>query len=486
MTGKHGTITLERVDGIRWRIPSSYMPGMKVEGIIYSDEKMMKDIVSDNALQQVANAACLPGIVRASMAMPDIHWGYGLPIGGVIATDIVSDGVVTPGGVGYDINCGVRLLRTSIPAMDLKPRIKELMDALFGYVPAGVGSSGKIRVDLAREQEILLKGAKWAVKRGYGWSEDLEYSEENGAICGADPSKVSTRAFERGKDQPGTLGSGNHFLEVQVVEEIYDTDAARAFGLEKGLVTVMIHTGSRGFGHQVCGDYVERMIRLTNHTGLRLPDRQLACAPVKSTEGEDYLGAMRCAANYAWCNRQILTHLTREVFERVFADSAERLGMHLVYDVAHNIAKIEKHVDNGREKELCVHRKGATRALPPGHVDLPGRYKDTGQPVLIPGDMGRCSFVLSGKEGASETFYSTCHGAGRLMSRTAAKKHTAGRHIAREMEQKGVIVRYVGRDTLHEEVPEAYKDVSDVVDVVTAAGLSGKVAKMRPLGVIKG
>ncbi|MEA3490223.1 MAG: RtcB family protein [Candidatus Omnitrophota bacterium] len=477
---------LEKIDDFRWRIPSSYMEGMRVPGMIFSDEKMLKSIVKDNAPQQIVNAAYLPGIVKASMAMPDIHWGYGLPIGGVVATDIEAGGVITPGGVGFDINCGVRLIRTDLMEEDVRGRVKGLVDSLFSKVPTGVGSMGKIRVDFHEEKKILTEGAGWAVKKGYGWPEDLEHCEENGAIAAADPSKVSERAYERGRRQPGTLGSGNHFLEVQVVDEIYRQDAAEAFGIKKGQITVMIHTGSRGFGHQVCTDYAARMVKLLSKFNINIPDRQLSCVPVKSDEGKAYLGAMRCAANYAWANRQVLMHLTRQVFEDFFGRDARSLGMSLVYDVAHNIAKIEKYEIDGKEKLLCVHRKGATRAFPPGHEDLPEDYKEAGQPVIIPGDMGRCSYLLAGTRAAEETFYSTCHGAGRLLSRTAAKKITRGRAIARELADKGIMVRYTGRDTLHEEISEAYKDVSEVVDIVQGAGISEKVARMRPVGVIKG
>ncbi len=477
---------LEKIDECRWRIPESYMPGMKVPGLIFTDEKMMGNIVRDNAPQQIANAAHLPGIVRASMAMPDIHWGYGLPIGGVVATDVEKGGVITPGGVGYDINCGVRLLRSDLAADEIRPRMKELVEEVFRSVPAGVGSTGSIRCDFSEEKNILVKGAQWAVEKGYGWQGDIEHCEERGAIRGADPSKVSDRAFQRGKKQPGTLGSGNHFLEVQEVDKIYNEETAKAFGISKGQVTVMIHTGSRGLGHQVCSDYAAGMIKLLAKFGIDVPDRQLACVPVRSHEGEDYLGAMRCAANYAWANRQVITHLVRGAFEKVFGENAISLGMRLVYDVAHNIAKIEQYEIDGENRTLCVHRKGATRAFPPGHKDLPDAYRSAGQPVIIPGDMGRCSYLLAGTHAARESFYSTCHGAGRLMSRTAAKRATQGRSISRELAGKGILVRSVGRDTLHEEAPEAYKNVSDVVGVVQKAGISEKIARMRPLGVIKG
>ncbi|MBF0216583.1 MAG: RtcB family protein [Candidatus Omnitrophica bacterium] len=477
---------LEKMDAYRWRIPESYSPGMRVPGVIYSSEKLLRDVISDNAPEQVANAAWLPGVVRASMAMPDIHWGYGLPIGGVLATDIDAGGVVTPGGVGYDINCGVRLIRTDMPLSKISGSLKGLAEELFRSVPTGVGSTGEIKLDGRNAEDILTGGAKWAVSRGFGWDSDIDRSEENGAMEGADPGHVSKRAFERGYDQTGTLGSGNHFLEVQEVVEIYDEKSAKVFGVEKGLITVMIHTGSRGFGHEICSEYSAKMVGLSAKAGISLPDKQLSCVPVNSEDGKRYLGAMRSAANYAWANRQVITHLVRQAFQRVFGETPISLGMRLVYDVAHNIAKVEKYDMGGKEKKLCVHRKGATRALPPGHKDLPDEYRLTGQPVIIPGDMGRYSFLLAGTEKAEETFYSTCHGAGRLMSRSEAIRTTKGRQIAKELEAKGIYLRYKGRETVHEEVPEAYKDVADVVDVVVGAGISRKVAKMRPLCVVKG
>ncbi|MGD2278863.1 MAG: intein-containing RctB family protein [Candidatus Omnitrophota bacterium] len=383
-------------------------------------------------------------------------------------------------------NCGVRLVRTDLTQEDVKPRMKELVDTLYARVPTGVGSSGKIKVDTKEESRLLVEGTRWAVGRGFGWPEDADHTEEGGSIEGADPSKVSQRAYERGKGQAGTLGSGNHFLEVQVVDEVYDEKIAEIFGIKKGLITVMIHCGSRGLGHQICGDYAQRMVKLLTKFNISIPDRQLSCVPVKSNEGQDYLGAMRCAANYAWANRQVIMHLVRQAFEAVFGENAKSLGMNLVYDVAHNIAKIEKYRVDGQEKLLCVHRKGATRAFPPGHEEIPEDYKEAGQPVIIPGDMGRYSFLLAGTEAAEESFYSTCHGAGRLLSRTAAKRQTRGRRIAKELEAKGIKIRWTGRDTLYEEVSEAYKDVGQVVDIVHMAGLSKKIAKMRPLGVVKG
>ena len=482
--------SLEKIDDYRWRIPKTYNPGMRVPGIIYADENLLKNIRADRAPEQVANVAHLPGIVKYSLAMPDIHWGYGAPIGGVAATDVEKDGVVGAGLVGYDINCGVRLVRTNLDEKDIKERMRDLVSALFRNIPAGVGSKGEIRISSQEERKLLIKGAKWAVEQGYGKPEDLEYTEERGAIEGADPGAVSSRAYERGQKQAGTLGSGNHFVEVQVIDQIYDEQAAEVFDLHLGQVTVMIHSGSRGFGYQVCDDYAKGMVRTLDKFGIRVPDRQLACAPVNSEEGKAYLGAMRCAANYAWCNRQVLMELTRRTFQRFFNLSPGDLGMELIYDVAHNIAKIEKHVIDGsdgvREKTLCVHRKGATRAFPPGHKELPEKYKGIGQPVIIPGDMGRNSYLLVGTEKAAETFYSTCHGSGRVMSRGAAIRSLKGRSIARELEQKGIFVRSTGRQALAEEAPEAYKDVNDVVHVVHEAGISKRVCRMKPLGVIKG
>ncbi|MDD5156139.1 MAG: RtcB family protein [Candidatus Omnitrophica bacterium] len=479
-------VHLEKIDDFRWRIPKGYKPGMKVEGIIYADEKILKDVHEDKALEQVANVAFLPGIVKYSLAMPDIHWGYGFPIGGVAATDIEAGGVVSPGGVGFDINCGVRLVKTDLRYEEIKDKIKELVYALFSDVPTGVGSKGDIRVSAKEEKEILIKGSKWAVEKGYGTLEDLECTEENGAISGADPAAVSERAYERGKAQSGTLGSGNHFLEVQVIDQLYDRDICDELGLDMGQIMLMIHSGSRGFGYQICDDYVRQMMPCLQKYNIHVPDRQLVSAPVNSPEAKEYLGAMRCAANYAWNNRQCLMHLARNVFERIFGMGWQKMGMHLIYDVAHNIAKIEKYVVDGREKSLCVHRKGATRAFPPGHPALPQKYKKIGQPVIIPGDMGRNSYLLVGTEKAAETFYSTCHGAGRVKSRTAATKTIRLDVLLKELESKGIIVKATGRGTIVEEAPQAYKDVNDVVDVVHNAGISKRVCRMRPLGVIKG
>lgn len=480
-------IPIEKLDEYRWRIPKSYMSGMKVEGRVYADEKLMKSIKSDMSLQQVANVAHLPGIVKYSLAMPDIHWGYGLPIGGVVATDPDKDGIISPGGVGSDINCGVRLLRTNLKTKDIQGKIKELIPALFAKIPCGVGEEGSISLSPNEEREVLRKGSEWAVENGYGLPEDLDYTEERGGLKNANPDSVSQRAFTRGKRQLGTLGSGNHFLEVQVVDKIYDQQCAQAMGLEEGQITVMIHSGSRGLGYQVCDDYLQGWGSLIQKYAYNLPDRQLACAPVNSQEGQEYLSAMACSANYAWANRQCLMHWTREVFVNFFKMKLSDLGLQLIYDVAHNIAKFEDHVVEGNTRKLCVHRKGATRAFPPNHPVLPERYKSIGQPVIIPGDMGTASYVLVGTQKAmDETFGSTCHGAGRVMSRTAAIKNTKGRHIDKELADQGIIVKARGRETLGEEAPEAYKDIDEVVNVVHQAGISKKVARMKPLGVMKG
>ncbi len=481
------SLPIERVDEYRWRIPAGTRPGMKVPAVIYASEKLLDQIRNDQSLEQAANAATLPGVVRAAYTMPDIHQGYGLPIGAVVATR-TDGGVVTPGGVGYDINCGVRLLRTELTATEVLPRLKELVNLLFTQVPSGVGSHGKVRLTTATQNRPLLEGARWAVAEGMGEPDDLTFAEAGGCIPGADPDAVSHKAHERGRDQAGTLGSGNHFLEIQTVGQVYDEQAANVLGLFPGQVTVLIHSGSRGFGHQVCTDYLASMDRAVKKYGIQIPDRQLACAPFDSPEAQAYLGAMRAAANYAWANRQCLTHWTREAFQRIFKKSPRDLGMSVVYDVAHNIAKVEEHLVDGRSMRLVVHRKGATRAFPPGHPELPERYRVIGQPVLVPGDMGRASFVLVGTQGAmEETFGSTCHGAGRLLSRAAAVRAAKGRSIERELEeQHGVYVRASGRDSVKEEMPEAYKDVHDVVTVCHNAGISRMVVRLRPLGCIKG
>jgi tRNA-splicing ligase RtcB (3'-phosphate/5'-hydroxy nucleic acid ligase) len=476
---------LRRIDETRIEVPADYKQGMRVKGVIYVDDLLEKDLESQS-IDQVANVATLPGIVRASLAMPDIHTGYGFAIGGVAAFDL-KEGIVSPGGVGYDINCGVRLLKSNLTKDKVLPKIKDLVYILYNEVPSGVGSKGKIRLDPDQEKKLLLYGARWAVEQGFGSAEDLGKMESGGYIEGADPSLISRKAYERGRAQQGTLGSGNHFLEVQYVDTIYDEQAANVLGLFKDQVTVMIHTGSRGFGHQVCTDFLEVMERAAVKYKIELFDKELACAPYSSSEAQDYLAAMRAAANYAWANRQCIMHWAKESFMNIFNISPKELGMSLIYDVAHNIAKIEEHEVDGKKMKLIVHRKGATRAFPPGHPELPEIYRSLGQPVLIPGDMGRVSFVLLGTEKAmKETFGSTCHGAGRVMSRHQAIRQAKGRSIWREMEDKGIIVKSAGRETLAEEMSEAYKDISNVVDVVHRAGISKKVARLRPIGVIKG
>ena len=478
---------LERIDATRWRIPKSYKKGMNVDGVIYADDKLVAAIKQDKSPEQVANVACLPGIVKYSLAMPDIHWGYGFCIGGVAATDPEKGGVISPGGVGYDINCGVRLIRTNLTASEVKPKLERLVDTMFNTVPCGVGRGGVIRFDKKELRRLMAVGSRLVIDMGFGWSSDLEVTEAEGRIEDADPDLVSDRALERGTDQCGTLGSGNHFMEVQIVDRVDHPAAAKAMGLEEDLVTVMIHSGSRGLGYQVCEDALKTLHNVPHKYGIDLPDKQLVCAPVESPEGKRYLGAMRAAANFAWCNRQIMTHLARQAFAEVFEQPAERLDMHLVYDVAHNIAKMEPYDVDGRTCRLCVHRKGATRAFPPGHPELPAKYQAIGQPVLVPGDMGRSSYVLVGQPGAMEhTFGSSCHGAGRRMSRGAAIRASKGRSIKQELLDRGVIARARGRTGLEEEQPDAYKDVLQVVDVLHEAGISHRVAKLRPVGVIKG
>ncbi|MDW7988183.1 MAG: RtcB family protein, partial [candidate division WOR-3 bacterium] len=467
---------LEKIDECRYKIPKSYKAQMRVDGIIYVDARLIDKVKEDMAPEQVANVATMPGILKASMAMPDVHWGYGFPIGGVAGFD-TETGVISPGGVGYDINCGVRLLRTNLFRKDITQDILEkLVRAIFHNVPSGVGSQGKIRISESEVKEVLVKGAQWAYEKGYGTKEDLEYTEEHGRMAGADPSKISRRALERGAPQLGTLGAGNHFLEIQEVVEIYDEEAAKVFRLEKGMITVMVHTGSRGLGYQICDDNVRDLGKAVQKYGISLPDRQLACAPITSPEGKAYYAAMVCAANYAWANRQCITHWVREAFSQVLGKSQDELGLELIYDVAHNIAKFEEHIVDGQKKLVCVHRKGATRAFPPGHPALPEKYKALGQPVIIPGDMGSNSYLLLGtKQAFEETFGSTCHGAGRVWSRTKALDETRNRDIARELRSQGILVMAASKEVLREEVPDAYKDVDIVVDVCHKAGISKKV-----------
>ncbi len=478
-------INIEKIDEYRYRLTRE--GSMRVDGIIYANEKIIKDIKKDKSLQQVANVATLPGIVRASLAMPDIHEGYGFPIGGVAAFDDKT-GVISPGGVGYDINCGVRVMRSNLRQEEISGLIEKLVDTLFRNIPAGVGSRRKdLKLSHAELESLLHKGARWAVSKGYGSQKDLDHIEEGGCIKGADPAHVSQKALERGRAQVGTLGSGNHFVEIDVISEVYDEQLARGLGLVQGGIAIQVHTGSRGLGYQVCDDFIAVMIQAARKYGIDLPDRQLCCAPLDSDEGGRYFAAMACAANFAFANRQMITHWVRESFSRVLGRSTEELGLDLIYDVCHNIAKFEDHVVDGKSRRLCVHRKGATRALPPGHPQTPEAYKTTGQPVLIPGDMGRYSYILVGTEAASaETFASSCHGAGRQMSRTKASRTVKGKNIVKVMQELGVVVRASGWRTLAEEIPEAYKDVTEVVDVVHNAGIARKVVQLRPLGVIKG
>jgi len=478
-------VKLRQVDEYRWEIPREGK--MRTRGLVFASEAMISKIREDQSLQQVANVATLPGIEGPSLAMPDIHWGYGFPIGGVAAFSL-EEGVVSPGGVGYDINCGVRLLRTNLQRSQVECCIEELVNVLFANIPSGLGSRRKeLKLALPALKEVMRQGAGWAVKNGYGAAADLDHIEAQGCIEGADPERVSQFAMDRGKDQLGTLGSGNHFIEVGYVLEIFDEKLAAALGLFKDQVTAIVHTGSRGLGHQVCDDYIKVMLRAAAKYGIELPDRQLCCAPLNSPEAGNYLAAMAAAANFAFANRQMITHWVRQSFEQVLKIGPRDLGMELVYDVAHNIAKIETHEVGGVRKKLCIHRKGATRAFPPHHPETPAAYQETGQPVLIPGDMGRYSFVLVGTEKAlTETFGSTCHGAGREMSRHQALKVARGRSIVRELAAQGIVVRGAGRATIDEEISEAYKDVAMVVDVCQGAGIAKKVAKLKPLGVIKG
>jgi tRNA-splicing ligase RtcB (3'-phosphate/5'-hydroxy nucleic acid ligase) len=477
-------VKLQQLDEYRWRIPREGK--MLVPGLIYSSARMMQDIQKDKSPEQVANVAHLPGILSYSIAMPDMHWGYGFPIGGVAAFD-EETGVLSPGGVGYDINCGVRLLRSNLRREDVQDRLEDLSLALHHAIPSGVGSKSHRKLSDKELEQVMVKGARWAVGNGYGRREDLECIEEGGCFPGADPSAVSDTAKERGRPQLGSLGSGNHFCELGTVTEIYDPAAAEAFGLREGHVTLMIHSGSRGFGYQICDDSLRMMLRASQEYGIELPDRQLCAAPLKSPQARRYFGAMSCAINYAFANRQMMTHFAREALSEFFGKSGQELGLELVYDVCHNIAKWETHVVDGKPRRVCVHRKGATRAFGPGHQEVPERYRQVGQPVLIPGDMGRYSFVLVGTSAAmDETFGSSCHGAGRVMSRHKAKEAARGRQLYRELAQQGIYVRSDSMATVAEEISEAYKDVAEVIEVVHGAGIARKVAKLVPMAVIKG
>lgn len=478
---------INQLEKFKYEIGQDRSAGMLVPGIIYADCEILEYAKAENTIAQVVNVANLPGIVRASFAMPDIHFGYGFPIGGVAAFD-PDGGVISPGGVGFDISCGVRLLRTDISFNDIKNRMEEIIYALFSAVPKGLGSKGRIKTSRQEMEKIFTLGAKWAVKNGYGDEPDRYFAEEEGCMEGANPGYVSKQAYDRGNDQVGSLGSGNHFLEVQKVTEIYDNKAAGAMGLHVGQVTVMIHSGSRGLGHQICSDYLKEMQKTGYFNSLQLPDRQLACAPLSSPEGKKYFGAMVCAVNYAIVNRHCLAHWVRLAFQKLFSKTWQNLGMDLVYDVSHNIAKFEEYEINGKKVNLCVHRKGATRAFGPGSMKIPSQYRNIGQPVIIPGDMGRYSFVMAGTAKAvSDCFGSTCHGAGRLMSRAKAKKNINASDLKRDLfKKKGIVVLADSYSSLAEEAPQAYKDAEKVIEIAHNAGISKKVAKLEPLGVIKG
>ncbi len=476
-------IEIVPIDRVRHRIPRDERRGMRSDVLVFASEAILSQIRGDLSLEQAMNVATLPGITGPSLAMPDIHQGYGFPIGGVAATDWET-GVVSPGGVGFDINCGVRLVRTSLTADQARPRMRDLVNQVFRDIPCGAGSSGRIRLSEKQLNEVLAGGARWAVENGYGDESDADSCEEGGRLDGADASDVSERAKERGLSQLGTIGSGNHFLEIQYVERIQDAEAARTMRLSQDQLVVLIHCGSRGLGHQVCTDYLAEMGAAMKRYGISLPDRQLACVPIQSPEGRTYLSAMRAAANFAWANRQAILHFLRGSLTQVFGKGVQAS---LVYDVCHNMAKRERHRVDGQKKDVLVHRKGATRAFPPGHREIPSEYRSIGQPVLIPGSMGTASWVLVGSDGAmQETFGSVCHGAGRLMSRTAARKGRDAREVVKKLEEAGIVARSETRDGILEEVPEAYKDVDEVIEVVHEAGLARKVARLRPLGVIKG
>lgn len=478
---------LNKIDDYRYEIPKSYKKGMNTSGLIFADEKMIEQVKQGDAAEQVANVATIPGILGKSMAMPDIHWGYGFPIGGVAATDF-DEGVLSPGGVGFDINCGVRLVKTNLTHSDVQSKIRNLVDSMFENVPSGLGSKGKIRLKGNQIEDVMNLGAEWAVENGYGWESDLKHTEEGGRMKNADSDFVSQKAKQRGAPQLGSLGAGNHFLEIQRVDEIFDKEKAKAYGIEEvDQVMVMIHTGSRGAGHQIASDYLREMEFAVKKYNIDLPDRQLACAPAQSKEAQDYFKAMACGANFAWNNRQLILHWVRESFGEVMDRDAEEMDMKLVYDVCHNIAKLEEHQVDGQRKKVYVHRKGATRAFGPNQNDVPLDYQDHGQPVIIPGDMGTSSYVLAGTDAAmKESFGSTCHGAGRVMSRKAAVRKFSPGQIKDELGRDGIYVKAASKEVLTEEAPQAYKRIDDVVRVVAGAGISQLVAKLKPLGVMKG
>ena len=479
-------LTPKKIGKMKYQIEPDSSRGMRVPVTIYADEKLLEKMMSDRTIQQAINVSTIPGILGSSVVLPDGHEGYGFPVGGVAAMD-AKEGMISPGGVGYDINCGVRLLRTNLNENDVRPKLKELISDLFNSIPSGVGSKGAIKLSPSQLDEVLVKGVPWAVENGYGRTEDVNVCEENGHMENADPNKVSDKARKRGAPQLGSLGSGNHFLEIQKVAEIHDENAAKIMGIEKGTVTILTHCGSRGFGHQVCSDYLRISEQALKKYGVTLPDRELACVPNSSEEGESYRKAMFAALNFAWSNRQMITHWTRKSFERVLKQSESDLGMDLVYDVAHNIAKVEKHKVDGQLKSVVVHRKGATRAFPAHRDEIPQKYREIGQPVFIPGSMGTSSWILLGQPNSMNlTFGSTAHGAGRTMSRTRARKNYTESQVKKYLTDKGIVVKALTRDGVVEEAPQAYKDVDLIVNVSHELGIATKVAKLLPIGVIKG
>jgi tRNA-splicing ligase RtcB (3'-phosphate/5'-hydroxy nucleic acid ligase) len=485
---KSGNHRVRKISDLIFQVEKNESKGMKVPVTIYANDNLISKMITDRTIDQATNVATLPGVIKHVVVLPDGHEGYGFPVGGVAATDL-EEGVVSPGGVGYDINCGVRLIRTGLNEAELRPRLKDLVNELFKSIPTGVGSEGAFKLARSELDELLVEGTNWAIERGYGWDQDIEVCEESGRMSGADPSSVSDVARKRGAIQLGSLGSGNHFLEVQKVDKIYDQVAAKSMGLDhEGQVTILVHCGSRGFGHQVCSDYLRISEVALRKYGFKLADRELACVPNNSSEGEDYRKAMYSALNFAWCNRQMITHWTRKAFERMFKISEQALDMQLVYDVSHNIAKVERHkVNGGGTRDLVIHRKGATRAFPAEMQQLPAKYYSIGQPVIIPGSMGTASWILLGnKKSFDLSFGSTAHGAGRTMSRSAAKRTHTVEGVRRSLESKGIYIKSLTKDGLVEETPDAYKDVDAVVDVSHSLGIATKVARLIPLGVIKG
>ena len=480
------TTTPKKIAENQYQIDADSNLGMKVPVRIFADEPLLQKMLSDRTIMQAQNVSCIPGIVGQSIVLPDGHEGYGFPVGGVAAMD-AEEGMISPGGVGYDINCGVRLLRSNLTEQTVRSKLKELVNDLFSSIPSGVGSKGAVRLTHSELDEVLVKGVSWAIDHGYGSSDDSDVCEENGQIKNADPNKVSDKAKKRGAPQLGSLGSGNHFLEVQKVTEIHDEEAANRMGIKEGTITILIHCGSRGFGHQVCSDYLRVSEQAMRKYDIHLPDRELACVPNTSEEGESYRKAMFAASNFAWSNRQMITHWTRKSFERVFNQTESDLDMKLVYDVSHNIAKVEKHKVDGRERNVVVHRKGATRAFPANRDEIPSRYRDLGQPVLVPGSMGTASWILLGQPNSMNlSFGSTAHGAGRTMSRTKARRNYNEDDVKKSLNDKGIFIKALTRDGIVEETPQAYKDVDAVVNVSHNLGIATKVAKLVPIGVIKG